>query len=731
MENELYTTRVDDLDVRKSLVEQAKSDPIGVVNKLLGVTEPVVNQRAMIWDRYQRKYRRGLLYLTDVYANTPLYFTNYVFSVVESAKSNMTRNMPELSAKPKGIKDNIASTLMSRVVRDALTRAGLKRVTREVLHYGLINTVGWYKVAWDEDDDELVLMGCHPKNVLIDPDAVDYREPRWIIHRIPSQDAAKIYDEYGEYPAEGKKDDNTKVIGSSVTRSNLYSTGNNMAEVIQVAPNVDLYECWIRSYEKKRKNDWYIVTVAGGVVLTEGYSEYEHNCHPFVPWIANEDFNSDNFYTRGAGYVEEMEPLQDRADALDLRIYKNISLTANRQKIISAQSGVNPTVVDNTQGRVITANGDPSKAVYYDIPPQFGADVYNYRTQTELLIQTVSGIMDVTQGRRPTGIIAGRAIQSLKDSAEVRLDDGSDTHALALSEVGSLALQNILQFMSKDRIIRATDADQDDIRIIAEYPDSLQPDSDILEIIEAQQQMQAQSLAMGLSSSDEMAGMGSPMAPQPQGMGMTPGSAQMPGMPTDMGGSGMTPGAPMGMPPTPVQPPQPTDLLDFVPDEPPPEDMEEIDGISPELRKLREEWKARNNIALVLEDVKYDWDVYVNTDSALPKTPTERSQVAADLFRLGVIDRKAVLDALNYPGAEGILKRLEGSVTGKDAGNPDAEAGAEQISMLMQTFMTVLSQLGVQEQLIPSIMEEIQASLSQPTSPNGGGGGNFQPQIAM
>lgn len=732
MENEQYTTRVDDLDVRKSLVKQAEKDPVGLVNKLLSVTEPTVNQRMMVWDRYQRKYRRGLLYLTDVYANNPLYFTNYVFSVVEAAKANMTRNMPELSAKPKGLKDNVASNLMSRVLRDSLSRAGLKRVTREVLHYGLINTIGWYKVAWDEDADELAIMGCHPKNVLIDPDAVDYHEPRWIIHRIPAQDASKIYDIYGEYPSSGKKDED-KVIGSSVTRSNLYSTGSNMAEVIDVAPSVDLYECWIRSYEKKRKNDWYIVTVAGGVVLEEGYSEYKHNCHPFVPWIANEDFNSDNFYTRGAGYVEEMEPLQDRADALDLRIYKNISLTSNRQKIVSAQSGVNPSVVDNTQGRVITANGDPSKAVYYDIPPQFGTDVYNYRTQTELLIQTVTGIMDVTQGRRPTGIIAGRAIQSLKDSAEVRLDDGSDTHALALNEVGALALQNILQFMAKDRIILATDADQEDIRVIAEYPESLQPDSDILEIIQAQQAMQAESLAMGFEAPDEMAGMGVPGVPQQPGMTPTAPAGMdmmgMPGMPTDMGGSGRMGGMPMGAPP--MQASQPPDLLDYVPDEPPPEDMEELDGISPELRKMREEWKARNNISLVLEDVKYDWDVYVNTDSALPKTPTERSQVAADLFRLGVIDRKAVLDALNYPNADAILKRLEGDVTGKDAGNPEAEAGTGQIDMLMQAFIQILGQLGVPQEIIPSVMQELQAGMGQQSTPAPNQGGNFQPQIAM
>lgn len=738
MLNETYTTRVDDLDVQKSLVQQAKADPVLLVSKLLGVTEPVVNQRAMVWDRYQRKYRRGLLYLSGSYADTPLYFTNYVFSVVESAKANLTRNMPELSAKPKGIKDDLASDLMTRVLKDALNRAGLKTITRQVLHYGLINTIGWWKVGYDVDKDELALMACHPGTVLIDPAALDYHDARWVIHKLTNQDSSKVYEEYGTYPSKKNKDEGRTVSSTTPEKhSNLYSVGDNMASIVDVAPVVDVYECWIRSYEKKRSNDWYVITVGGDVELKSEYSKYDHNCHPFVPWISMEDHNADNFYTRGAGYIEEMEPLQDRSDALDLRIYKNIALTSNRQKIVSSQSGINPTVVDNTQGRVLTANGDPSKAVYYDIPPQFGSDVYNYRSQTELLIQTVTGIMDVTQGRRPTGIIAGRAIQSLKDSAEIRLDDTGDTFALSLSEMASLALQVILQFFDKDRIIRATDAGQSDMRVIAEYPPSLQPDSDLLEYVKAQQEMEAQQRAMGFGTPQDfdqqnMFMQQRGMMPNQDMMGVAtpPAPDMMGGVPPEMGVP-MTP-QPPGM--TPTQPPAPipeeNGLDQYVPDDLPLEDTEDIDGISADLRQLRDEWKKRNDIALVLEDVQYEWDVYVNTDTALPTSNTERGQVAADLFRLGAIDRRALLTALNYPDTEGILKRLEGDVTGKDAGNPDAEAGVQQIEVLKQAFQQILGQMGVPAEVIPSIMQELdnQTSQGQPPSQQTG---NFQPQIAM
>ena len=694
MIGEEYTTNFDNVkDSRKSLVEQAKEDPIGTVAKLFNVTEPEVARRSLVWDRYQRKYRRGLMYLTDT-SSTPLYFTNYIFSVVENAKAHIARNMPVLNAKPRGRKDNVAADIMTRFLKDELLRAGIKTVIREVIHYGLINGIGWFKIGYDDVNDSLDLMACHPSTIFIDPTVTDYREARWIIHKLSNVDASKIYAEYGEYPLRKDRNENKSVTSTMSERSSLYATGDNMQSIVDVAPTVDVYECWIRDYSKDRKNDWYVVTVAGDVVLKNEYSVYDHNRHPFVPWIAIEDYNSDNFYTRGVGYVEEIESLQDKADALDLRIDKNIALTSNRQKIISAQAGVNPAVVDNTQGRVITVNGDPTKAIYYDIPPQFGSDVYNYRTNTELLIQTVSGIMDVTQGRRPTGIIAGRAIQSLKESAEVRLADATDTAAWALSEVGALAIQIILQFFAKDRIVRATDANKDDeLRVIAEYPPSLAKGSDIETLIQAREQMEAQQMAMGL------------MPPEQPGIGMP-----------------MTPA--MGGPSASIE--------DMVPEDVPPEDLETIDGVSPELRRLREEWKKRNNIALVLEDVQYEWDIFVNTDTALPTSSAERGQVAADLFRLGAIDREALLTALNYPDAENILRRLEKNVTGKDAGNPDAEAGQDVIAKLMNSFAGILTQLGLPQEMIPMIMQELQGSLqqSQASVPNQATG-NFPPQITM
>lgn len=708
MKGEEYTSDWGAESIQKSLIQQIEDSEeaaLGVVNKLIDITEPVMEQRLRVWERYQRKYRRGLTYLMGVTNEVPLYFTNYVYAIVEVAKANMTRNLPELSAKPRGLKDDLAAEVLTRVLRDELARSGLKAKTREVLHYGLTNTLGWFKIGYDEDEDGLSLMGCHPSTVLIDPTCTDYKDPRWIIQKFSNVDNSKIYDMYGKYP---KKND--EIHGGSVSQSDnpLYTLGNNMREISDVAPVSDLYECWIRSYEPKRPNNWYVVTIANDTVLEQNYSDYEHNRHPFVPWIAGEDFNSDNFYARGAGYIEEMEPLQDRADALDMRIYKNISMLSNRQKIVSAQSGINPAIADNTTGRVLVANGDPSKSIYYDTPPQFGRDVYEYRSATEMLIQTVTGIMDVTAGRRPTGVIAGKAITALKDSAELRLTDGGDTFALVISDLGDLGLQIILQYVSSEKIVRATDVGKEDRRVIARYPQSLAKKTELADMVVAAEERQVQGTMAGFGQMGLMGG-GMSGGDPGQGLGMGLQGTLGGGMGGDLGMMGG-----MGAEPQAQDP-----IQMYTPEDAPPEDLETIDGITPELRRLREEWKKRNNISLVLEDVKYKWDVFANTDSALPNTAQERGQTASELFRLGAIDRQALLTALNYPDAEGILQRLASTTTGKNAGTPLAESGADPLAQMMMEMTQQGG--GMPGQGVPG--------QSQPVPGGAGPQGNFQTQI--
>lgn len=633
-----------------TLYSKVKAAPVKEIAHLITVTERALQPRLLVWDRYRRKYRRGMYYLTNLSNGAPLYFTNYVYSIVEVVKANITRNLPSITASPRGERDDLAADLISRVLNDSFERGGLKQATREVVHNGLIASLGHYKIFYNSMKDELEVNAVAPEDLLIDPKAVGLDDARWVIHRRKNVAIDEIYATYGVIPKIDANSDRT-VTHTVKDRDGLYVTDGELRPAIDVALTYDIYECWIRCWEDDRENDWYVVTIAGDTVLDEFFSPYSHNKTPFVTWLAIEDYSGDNIYHRGVGYVEEIEPLQDRVDALDLKLYKNTSLLANRQKFVAAQSGLNINTMDNTAGRTYKVNGDPARAVHYDSPPQMQQSVYEYRDRTEQLIQVVSGVFDVTMGRRPTGITAGRAIESLKDSAETRLASVADTLAEAIKKVADLGLQIVLQFYDGERIIKATDGDEDqDFVVIAEYPPELQP--------------------------------------QPE-------------MEMDMFG-------------IPLQHPETGEPILVDPDA-------ELE-VTPELEQQRREWKEQTGVALVLEDVTYDWDIKVDTDSALPSARAERGQVAADLFRLGAIDREALLESMDFPSRHKVLQRLAAEATGKNAGDPMVDETSGQIEQILM----LLQQMGLPPEMLEMIVQQIQGGGQDPSQ-----GGNFPPQMVM
>jgi hypothetical protein len=626
-----------------TLFAKVQSDPIKTIRQLISVTESAMQERVMVWDRYRRKYRRGMYYLRNVTNGVPLYFTNYIYANIESIKANMTRNLPKLNASPRGTRDDLAADLMSKVLQDSLERGGLQQSTREVVHHGLLATLAYFKIHYSDIKDNLVVDCITPENLLVDPKATTLDDTRWIIHRRRNVPIDEIYAEYGEIPKEIKKDADESLEGVDPLseRGGLYVTEGELQPAIDVTGTYDVYECWIRVWDEDRENDWYIVTVAGGSVLRSEFSVYNHNRHPFIVWFATEDFGADNIYHRGIGAIEEIEPLQDRVDAVDLKIYKHISLLTNRQRFVSNQSGLNINTIDNTSGRTYAVNGDPTRAIFYDSPPQMPMEVYQYRDNTEMLIQTVSGVFDVTQGRRPTGITAGRAIESLKDSAETRLAAMVDTLAASLETVGNLALQIILQFYDGARLIKATDGDKDiDFMIVADYPEELQP------------QPTPMLGEMGEALIDE-----------------------------ETGGYQY--------------------------------DSEEELEVDEQLEMLREQWKQENGIALVLSDVTYEWDIRANTDSALPSARAERGQIAADLFRIGGIDREALLEAMDFPGRHKIMQRLAAEATGKSAGDPNVDG--DPVGQMLE----ILTQMGLPPEMIEQIAQAMQQQGGQPAQPTG------------
>ncbi len=556
-------TSVEDKEVSlSSLIDALKEEPVKTVKLLVNICEKAMQSRAQAWERYNRKYRRGLRYVSQEGNKSPLYTTNYVYNVVETLKANLTSSLPALVVQPVETGDDQAADVFTQVLRVALKRGGMRQARETAIQHAAITGTGWRKASFDPDafhgKGELRIDSIAPEDMLILPTTLDYRTSGLFIHRVRDVSESQLKHDYNVEYIKGAPETtlipNERGSGDAQRRMENIKTYN-------------VYEAWVLDYETGK---WWICTIAGSTLLREPeLSPYDHGRAPFVPLYDTLDVRADQAYTIGVGEIEEIEMLQDLADSLDMRIYKNVKQITGRQRVLNPASGINPEDIDDSPSRIYLCTGRPQDAMMWDDPPALSQEVYIYREKIEERIQIVTGLFDVTQGKKPSGIQAARAVSALQGAAAKRIEKKTEAVVKSDEDLGEISARTILQYYTDERIIRL--AGQTNIRISGRYPVQLELSEDDL-----------------------------------------PGE-------------------------------------------------EELNYIVSQ----REEWKKVSGINLVLSDINFDYDVIASTESALPEDKGDRIQLTADLFRLGAIDRRALLEAVDYPDREKILTRLGEGVTGK------------------------------------------------------------------
>src|SRR5690606_23412744 len=129
-----------------------------------------------------------------------------------------------------------------------------------------------------------------------------------------------------------------------------------------------------------------------------------------------------------------------------------------------------------------------------------------------------------------------------------------------------------------------------------------------------------------------------------------------------------------------------------------PEDAEEEEIEEIQIQRLL--WKEENGYHLVLEEIDLDYDIEVDAESTLPQARRERGMIAPDLFRLGAIDRRALLEALDWPGRAEILSRMGDGIS------PSAQSQqASAMNMLLEQMAQ--AQQPVQQQIPEAQMQQV------------------------
>lgn len=128
------------------------------------------------------------------------------------------------------------------------------------------------------------------------------------------------------------------------------------------------------------------------------------------------------------------------------------------RKITQRAKGALLRPITGAPGEEITVV-DPSD-VTFESPPPIPGYIQNYIGQVGQFMEQITGVNDVTQGRKPGGVTSGRAIVALQEASQTRQRFKINKEVARLTkEIGEFMVQMILTYDEEIRSIRERDAE--------------------------------------------------------------------------------------------------------------------------------------------------------------------------------------------------------------------------------------------------------------------------------
>lgn len=389
--------------------------------------------------------------------------SNFIFSTLETIKPIMVDNDPRIIVLPKSpagmqVVDKIQNAFDAEWIR-----AGMSQKLQQGVTISLQIGTAIYGVFWDGKDENglgnVKIVLINPYNFFPDPMAIDVDGAEYIIYATYKH--VNLLKQ--SFPKKAHL-----IRGGTINHPELVQHGNTSEATNQVL----VLECYMRDYTTieteqidpededktlkiatRKYPRGRVVTVAPelDLLLDDKANPYEDGKFPFkllkcydVP-----------FEFWGKGEVEQLLSPQTYINDLTNQIIDNAKLTANMPWILDKNSGIGKGQLTNRPGLIVRKN--PGTTVDRMTPPQMPAYVQDIIQTLKNDIEIISGVHEVTQGRKPGSVSAASAIAALQEAAQARIRLKVKMMELTLGDLGSMWYGRQQQFWVTNRWIRRSD----------------------------------------------------------------------------------------------------------------------------------------------------------------------------------------------------------------------------------------------------------------------------------
>jgi hypothetical protein len=453
-----------------------------------------LSNRHEMWRKaYQLVHNRAL---ASKDRHVPPVSASEVYPILAALVGWMTDQPIEFEATPVTDPHSPYSEWMQDVAHDLETLlhgvwvqhdfyASVERMLWDAMIYG----TGFLKTTWDPSLDEGIgnveISRCDPFSIYPDPSASNLDEANYIIEArdLSYQEIERRFpDKIDEVIARAevnqslsRRDDpldpggrkpmanpggveGGKPIYGLPGQSRL-STDREIMD-----GSVTVLECWIKEnvlhMEEVSPNDpgaepvevyvpeWRVIIIAGPVVLFNASASdlWNHGRHPYVRFQAH-----DLGDMWGISLVDHLAPCQLAVNRLLSALQHHAELVGNPVFMEAANSGIARTKIVNKAGQRIIKN--PGSEAGWMTPPGMEPGVQDLVQFWINEMERISGLSAIVRGATPTGRNAQGVIDSVQESAFVRVRLSLRNLERSLSKVGELASNLIVENFTLPRTV--------------------------------------------------------------------------------------------------------------------------------------------------------------------------------------------------------------------------------------------------------------------------------------
>lgn len=400
---------------------------------------------------------------------------NIIRSTIQSTIPILTDNRPGFNPIPPQPADYSFSKMLGEQVESIWDRQSMPIKIVEIITDMEILNHAVAKVTWDTELEDglgdVKIEVVNPDNIYVPRGTIDFdRNCGFVIERFYKQigelkrkfpkKADKIR---SDSTSQDKKDQGWKGSAMDGTMTVVSPVDQDSNKVDNKAPDladsneiVEVWEVWyqdstLEDYEletgekgkRKKYPNGHLVTMLPNqkLELQSVRNPYEGTqWNPYVNFV-------DTIVPRciyGEGQAEPLMDVQKVINKTCQNILEIMRLMSNPVWIGDKTAGVNWKKITNKIGLILLK--EKGSELKRDFPPGIDRSLFEVLQTWMRFADIVSGIQDVTQGRKPAGVTAAEAIETLQEAAQTRIRLKERNLNQSLSKMAKMIINRVLQY---------------------------------------------------------------------------------------------------------------------------------------------------------------------------------------------------------------------------------------------------------------------------------------------